>query len=300
MPDNDLRDVLDAHDSWSRARQELFIQKVICVFRICSLDLIPFEEVRKHLHLAHYTHRGLQSIEISKIRGSVGRYQDFTNAFLPRKEHMRDRWMRVKRYVDSSGIPPIEVYKVGEVYFVVDGHHRVSVARQEGEKVIGAHVIEYSTNVELSPNADMNEVLLKAEYVEFMEKTRLEQLRPDHNLIFSSPGNYRLVEHFVVLLQERMALQTGEPVTFEIALSTWFERVYTPVCREIRDSGALEQFPGRTEADLFIWIWENEQDLSEEWIEGLFGSQEAEGEGTELARLQATLESLRKKEKRLR
>jgi hypothetical protein len=133
----------DSQVSWNCARRGALIQKVVCAIKNCSVDLIPFEEVRNRLNLNQRLYRGVQEVELERIRGSVGRYRDFTSTFLPRSRHLRQRWQRVRAGIISHGMPPIEVCQVGDDYFVVDGNHRVSIARQEGWKTIEAYVYEY-------------------------------------------------------------------------------------------------------------------------------------------------------------
>ena len=132
-----------SQEDWERAHRGVMVQKIVCAIRNCPVDLIPFEEVRSQLHLYQKIYRGLQNIELSRIRGSVGRYADFTSSFLPRWRHLRERWERVKLLANTRGLPPIEVYQVGDTYFVIDGNHRVSVAMQNGQKTIEAHVWEF-------------------------------------------------------------------------------------------------------------------------------------------------------------
>ena len=155
MEESDLLALNETQESWERARRGVLVQKVVCAFKGCSVDLIPFDEVRTRLQLAQKLCRGVQEIELARIRGSVGRYRDFTSEFLPRRRHLRQRWQRVKAVVDTQGMLPIEVYQVGDAYFVVDGNHRVSIARQEGMKTIEAYVCEFVTPVGLSAEADL-------------------------------------------------------------------------------------------------------------------------------------------------
>jgi hypothetical protein len=141
-----------SQEDWERAHKGVMVQKVVCAIKNCPVDLIPFEEVRSRLHLSQKIYRGLQNIELSHIRGSVGRYTDFTSTFLPRRWHMRERWERVKLLAQNRGLPPIKVYQVGDVYFVEDGNHRVSVAMQDGQKTIEAYVWEFINPVEKNQN----------------------------------------------------------------------------------------------------------------------------------------------------
>ncbi len=261
MEDSSRVAMYDSQENWSRARREAMIQKVICTFKNCTVDLISFEDVRTRLHLNQKLCRGIQNIELARIRGSVGRYKDFTSAFLPRRGNLRQRWERVKSLVSTQGMPPIEVYQVGDAYFVVDGNHRVSVARQEGMKTIEAYVCEFMTPVGLSADADLNEVIIKSEYTEFLDKTHLHKLQPGKEIIFTSPGYYRELECMIMLFREALEATRGESVSNEEALLLWYDMVYSPAIYEIEKSGVIKRFPGRTEADLFIWMWRQQHKL---------------------------------------
>ena len=162
MEENETLSMWDAEEDWNRARRKVLYQEVVCFFKQCPVDLLAFEEVRAKLHLSQKIDRGFQEIPLDRIRGSVGRYDDFTSAFIPRKKHMRERWKRVDVAMLAGKTPPIDVYQVGESYFVLDGNHRVSIARQHGSKMIEAYVWEFLTPVGLSPEADIYELLIKS------------------------------------------------------------------------------------------------------------------------------------------
>jgi hypothetical protein len=106
--------------------------------------LLSFEEVYKDLPSQGRHYAGLQAIAIESIVGSVGRCRDFDRNFRPRRSEQSERWMSVdKAYYHETALPPIELYKVGEHYFVMDGHHRVSVARAHDQVFIDAYVTEF-------------------------------------------------------------------------------------------------------------------------------------------------------------
>ena len=107
MEESSLFAHYESQESWERARRGVLVQRVVCAFKSCSVDLIPFEEVRTRLHLTQKFCRGIQDMEVARIRGSVGRYRDFTSAFLPRRDHLRERWERVNRMVSAHDMPPI-------------------------------------------------------------------------------------------------------------------------------------------------------------------------------------------------
>jgi hypothetical protein len=156
------------------------------------------------------------------------------------------------------------VYQVGEVYFVLDGNHRVSIARQLGSDTIHAHVWEYPTPVGLSADADLDEVIIKAEYLEFIERTQLNRTRPDHNIKVTAPGRYPEIAYQIALYQRVLEQIDGEPFTYEQAAEAWYDMLYTPIVQIIQEHGILERFPGRTEADLFIWVWRYNKELSDQ------------------------------------
>ena len=100
-----------------------------------SNELLEYDQVRRQLPFQGQRDLGVQTIPLDKIVGSVGRYRDFDRAFLPTQRGTKGRWINISkaRYADKE-LPAIDVYKVGDVYFVRDGHHRVGqgAARQAG------------------------------------------------------------------------------------------------------------------------------------------------------------------------
>jgi hypothetical protein len=117
-------------------------------------------------------YRGVQQVPVSKIIGSVDRYHDFDRRFLPTQSHTRPRWesVDIAHHTDVQ-LPPVQLYKVGEAYFVKDGNHRVSVAKEQGADYIDAEVIDCPTTVPLPVTiSGQQELLLLAEYARFLEQ----------------------------------------------------------------------------------------------------------------------------------
>jgi hypothetical protein len=225
------------------------------------LDLLSFEEVRDKLHLVGGTYRGLQDIPADKIVGSVGRYRDFTRTFLPRDSVSWHRWARVRALAETQGWPPIEAYKVDEVYFVKDGNHRVSAAREMGFTSIEGYVTEIESPVHLDASLTPMDLIIKADYVDFLACTQLDKLRPDQSIEFTVPGRYQDLLTHIVAFQYRTEERHGEPIDWEEAVTDWYDRVYLPLVKLIRDKDLLEEFPHRTEADLYAWLTRYELDL---------------------------------------
>ena len=252
------------HDFQS-ARQRAAVQEVLARFTGKSNQLLSYDEVAEKLKLQIRTERGLQNIPLDSIVGSVGRYTEFTRTFLPRYANDKDRWAGVKTAMEKSeGLPPIEVYKVGDAYFVVDGNHRVSIARQEGFKTIEARVIEFQTDINLTPDIQPDDLIVKAEHADFLKKTRIHNLRPNVDLTVTAPNQYEKLMEQIRVSQYLLQEERKQDVPLQDAAARWYDTTYIPLAEAIRDRGLLHWFPARTITDLYIWISENRAAIEEE------------------------------------
>lgn len=128
---------------FERAASHAFWQEIFARLRGQDSNLQSFEEVRVALNAWSEQEVGLRDIPMARIVGSVGRHKDFTHTFLPKPAVSRDRWSRIfVNMMGEAGLPPIEVYQLGDYYYVRDGNHRVSVARALGFDSIQAYVTE--------------------------------------------------------------------------------------------------------------------------------------------------------------
>ena len=254
---------LNAEDDWRNARRKVLYQEVICLIKRCSVDLLSFEDVRSGLHLHQKLSLGLQEIRLDHIRGSVGRFDDFTSAYMPRKDHMRERWQGVDQAMMQGKTPPIEVYQVGENYFVVDGNHRVSVARQHGHATIEAYVSEFQSPFKPSADAGIDEMLIKSEQAAFLEKSGEANVKKAGSMVFTCAGCYEDVSSQVEIYRQQKQALDETPYSFEQAFPEWCEEVYSPAIEAIRENDLAAQFPERTEADLFIWSWQNNKAIED-------------------------------------
>src|SRR5512136_533346 len=176
-----MTDYLSAkvNSDFSRARLKSFLNRIRSLVSGTPTRLLAYEEVKNTLHLGGPIYRGIQTVPLKQIVGSLNRYDEFDRAFKPVDDHLAERWQNVDSafYKDIS-LPPVLLYKVGEVYFVVDGHHRVSVAREQGQQDIDAEVRECSTKVNITPDLRPEDLSILGEKVRFLERTRLDRLRP--------------------------------------------------------------------------------------------------------------------------
>ncbi len=247
-----------------QARRRAALRSILRRLTGKSSELLSFEEVRGQLKASGSAPPELREIPLDHIVGSVGRYADFTRDFLPLNPHDEERWARVMALTTSmEGLPPIQVFQIGEAYFVLDGNHRVSTARQLGASHIHAYVTPIHTRVPLAPDDEPDDLILKAEYAEFLECTHLDELRPGADLRLTAPGGYaRLAEH-IAAHRYFMGLERQRDTPFEQAAVHWYDTVYLPAAHLIRQRGILRDFPGRTEADLCLWLSDHRAALAE-------------------------------------
>jgi hypothetical protein len=243
---------------YTAARAKASFRQLLAFLTGRRNDLLSFEQVREKLRIGGPIYRGVQTVRVDHIVGSVNRYKDFDRAFLPKQDFTADRWQRVNRaWYEDVSLPPVLLYKVGEVYFVVDGHHRVSVAREQGQEFTDAEVRECQVKVPVTRDLQPEDLELLGGKVEFLERTGLDRLRPGAQIDVTLLGGYeRLLEHIAVH-RYFMGLDFQRDVPEEEAVGHWYDEVYVPVVHVIRESGLLEAFPGKTEADFYLWVMDH-------------------------------------------
>lgn len=255
---------LGAVEDFRRARRQAALEEIFARLTGKPTELMRFDDVQQAIGPRTRLDRGLQEIPVEAIVGSVGRYADFTRSFLPRSDSMEHRWARVKTVATGdAGWPPIEVYQLGDVYFVLDGNHRVSVARQMELDTIPAYVTEIKTPFPLQATDDPDEIIIKARRAEFLENTRLRETRPAAELRVTAPGAYRTLEEHIQVHRYYMGLEQQRDISYREAAAHWYDTVYEPVAAIIREYGLLADFPDRTETDLYLWLAQHRAELEE-------------------------------------
>jgi nucleotide-binding universal stress UspA family protein len=238
------------------------IEQILGRARGRSADLLPFDQVRQMLRAEAGEERQLRDIPLDAIVGSVGRYQDFTRTFLPRRDADEQRWAGILAATSSLvPMPPIEVYQIGEVYFVLDGNHRVSVARAMHSDTIQAYVLPFTSRVSLPVDASPDDLIIRGEYADFLEQTRLDETRQDADLLLTAAGQYRvLLEHIEVHRYYR-GIILDRTLDLPEAAAHWYDTAYLPALELMRERNLLRGFPNRTNADLYLWLYEHREEL---------------------------------------
>lgn len=261
---------------FERARFKSFLHRVWGSLSGKPTNLLSYDEIKEKLHVGGPIYRGVKTIRLDQVAGSLNRYHEFDRAFLPKQDKLATRWQSIDRaFYDDINLPPIVLYKVGEVYFVVDGHHRVSVAREQGQDFIEAEVRECSTRVNITANIRPEDLEILHDKVNFLERTALDSLRPKSNIKLSIPDGFeRMLEHIAVH-RYFMGLDLKRDINEQEAVNHWYDEVYLPIVKIIRKSRILKEFPGKTEGDLYLWILDHQRFLSEQEGAALLPPEEA-------------------------
>ncbi len=249
---------------FSRVRFKAFLNRVRSVVSGRPTTLLSYDDVKASLHVGGPIYRGVQTVRVDQIVGSLNRYHQFDRAFLPVEDQIASRWQSVDRaFYQEISLPPVVLYKVGQVYFVVDGHHRVSVAREQGQEFIEAEVRECATKVNITPDLKPEDLTILGEKVHFLERTHLDDLRPESRVRLTIPDGFdRMLQHIAVH-RYFMGLDLKRDVSDQEAITHWYDTVYLPIVRVIRASKVLKDFPGKTEGDLYLWVLDHQSYLSQ-------------------------------------
>lgn len=257
-----------ALDDFHRLRGKAALERFWAGIRGESLDLLPYDEVSSKLRAVSQTNIGLQQVPLENIIGSVNRTSDFDRNFRPLSDDDRSRWADVKTAMTSlytAGVPPVSLYKIGDAYFVLDGNHRISIAKEMGLDSIEAYVTEVKTKVALSSSFTLEELVEKAAQADFLEETHLDRILPGIDLSLKRIEYYPLLHEHINVHQYYMGIDQNREISFDEAALDWYDHVYAPVVKIIEDSGLSYEFPEYTITDLYIWVLDQQQNLLEEY-----------------------------------
>jgi hypothetical protein len=247
---------------FSESRRKAIMTAILDAIRRQPSDMLAFESVRVSLNVRGQIALGPQIVPVKHIIGSEGRYSDFDRRFLPRTEALEERWRSIERAMERAiDLPPVDLWKISDVYFVRDGNHRVSVARWRGQNHIDAYVTELLVDVPLTPDLSVHTLLFAEEYSDFLEWTNLHDLRPDERIEFSELGGYLDLVRHINAYRYTLGHELGRTIDRDQAVAGWYDTVYMPIVQVIRQQNALKRFPDRTEADLYRWIMDHRDQI---------------------------------------
>ena len=246
------------------ARRRGALESIWSTLTGTAKHLIQFRQVEDQLQYEQSHKLGLVDIPLDAIVGSVNRPSDFTRKFFPREVVDPRRWQQVKKGMDQS-LRPIDVYQIDQTYFVLDGNHRVSVARQRGMTRIPAYVTKIESSIPLTPDDDINDLIIKNQQVRFRKETGLESRRPDLEFATSFPGGYQQLREQIKSHQQILSSHKRTAYNLKEAAVSWVEDVYLPILQKVSQSGLLRDFPERTPTDLYIWLTNYQNEISDRY-----------------------------------
>ncbi len=187
---------------------------------------------------------GIKNVSLQKIVGSVGRYNDFDSKFRKKRDREPYRQKRVKEAMEiGKPLPPVELYKIKDEYYILDGNHRVSVARQLRHQSIQAHIVEYLPSKETLAN------ILYREKDHFERKTGL-----DEEIDLTEVGQYGYLLDQIKEHRHALEQVTETPLSITDAAQDWYNTVYSPLIKIINSNRLMDAYPKRTVADLYVYI----------------------------------------------
>jgi hypothetical protein len=226
--------------------------------------LLELDDAERRLRPNGASYLGVRPIPIARIVGTEGRANDFDRDFRPRRADVRARLRRIADAFPAGDFPPIVATKLGDAYFVVDGHHRVAVARRRGLEWIDAEITERRAAWPLSAAADPVELLHAEQERLFLERSRLGAARPGVRFRFSRPSGYaELLEHVRLHGYERL-VAARRPIPVAELAADWYEHAYLPALEVIRDGGLAEACPEATDADRVLYLHQRHRELAVE------------------------------------
>jgi hypothetical protein len=244
----------DAQDDFQRARRRQIMSQLARRLSRAPGDvdvILPFDEVVRALGRVEERYVGLQTVDLHSILGTVDRERGFDRQFRPTTARVRARWERIANAARrGESLPPISLYRLGEVYFVRDGHHRVSVARALGRDTIDAYVVEVVTRIGAERSLLVRDLPLKSHERLFHERVPLPA-RARQRITLTDPWDFGALAEGVEAWGFRAMQDRAEFIDRRTGARLWFEEDYVPVVEMLREADMLGD---GTEADAYIRV----------------------------------------------
>lgn len=226
-----------------------------------SDSLLSFDEAVRRLHPFASFHLGVRPIPVRQIVGSEGRALDFDRRFVPQRRQIAGRLRELRNVFPDGDFPPITVRRLGDAYFVVDGHHRVALAQQLGMETVDADVTVVRARWRLREDAGTDELVHAEQEWLFMRESGLAETRPDVRIRFSEPIGYSKLLADVEAHGYRLSLTAKAVLEPSEVARNWYDRVYLPAVAAIEREGFEGLCANATVADRFLFVSGLHRDL---------------------------------------
>jgi hypothetical protein len=244
----------DAQYDFSRARRQRALARLSARLRRADdvNHILPFEEVVKALGRTGERRLGEQVIPLDSIIGTVDRAREFDRSFRPTSPRVRERWQRINlAQRKGQPLPPIDVYRIGDMHFVKDGHHRVSVARALGQRDINAYVTEVLTEVGAGREIRMRDLPLKSHQRLFYERVPLPPDARDR-IHLKDEWTYAALAEAVEAWGFRVIQARQQPMSRHEVAEAWFREEYEPVVAMLDEAKLIPKGVPDTEAYMHL------------------------------------------------
>lgn len=246
----------DSRDDFARARRNAVLARLTARLRMRDGDvdvLLPFDEVVAALGHRGEQALGLQQVALESIVGSTDRVVGFDRQFRPTSQLARRRFERLALAVRrGEELAPIELYRVGEVHFVRDGHHRVSVLRALGRELVSARVTLVRTAVDAGADLRLAQLPLKGHERLFRERVPLPAAVRDR-VVLDDPDDWAQLAEGVEAWGFRWCQHSGEHADRAAVALAWFTEEYEPVLYLLREAG-LHPGAGTLDAQVYLRV----------------------------------------------
>ncbi len=243
----------DAQDDFLRARRRRVLARLSALLRFEAGDvelMLSFDEVVDALGRVAERDLGIVTIAIDSIVGTVDRGKEFDRAFRPTSARVRARFEQIAgAQRRGTSMPPIDVYRVGELHFVRDGHHRVAVARAQGREELDARVVEVATRVAADASMSAGDLPLKSHERVFAERVPLPEAAREQ-IALSDPFAYGTLAEGVEAWGYRLVQHDDEFLDRAEVARRWFAEEYEPVVAILREAELIGR--RETETDAYL------------------------------------------------
>lgn len=244
----------DAENDFARQRRRADAARLVSWLRREPDDvnaILPFDEVVAALGKLAEKSLGLQVVTVESIVGSVDRTGDFDRYFRPTSSHSRARWERLAvAQRRGESMPPVQLYRIGSMHFVLDGHHRVSIACAMHRSTIDAYVTEIVTRISSDGINQRADLLVKDHRRLFLTRVPLQGAQRDA-VVVTDPWEYAQLSECVEAWGFRLMQDKGEFLGRDVVARRWFGEEFLPVVRMLR---AADMLPEHTDAEAYLWI----------------------------------------------
>lgn len=220
-------------------------------------DMLSLDEVATRVGALHGRYVGVRPIPTERIVGTLDRsVRDFDRRFRPRRSDLQRRLTNLRRRFPEGDFPSIQVMELGDVYFVIDGHHRVALARSLGMDFVDAEVTQMRTSYRIPPDVDIPTLVHTDQVRRFEEQSGIETDRPTAPIRFSRPQGYPELLEIIQAWAYRQSAAENEVVPFETAAARWYSQIYVPGVAALNRADLPETYEYKTDADLFLWVYQ--------------------------------------------